>query len=83
MTVLIEQSTGKFKVIEAVGGYDRTPEFGQILSTNATELLTGASTATYENGMISATSVTGMAEPSVLFENDVKWIECVGVIKSS
>lgn len=80
---LVEQSTGKFRVIEAVGGYDRTPEFGQILSTNATELLIGASTATYENGMISATSVTGMAAPSVLFENDVKWIECVGVIKSS
>lgn len=80
---LVEETTGKFKIVEAVGGYDRTPEFGQLIATNAETLLTGASTSTYEDGYISATGATGLAAPSVLYESDVKWIECVKVVRAS
>lgn len=84
--MLVEASSGKYKVVECIGGYDRTAEFADALSTGAEQVLTGVTSASYENGLITITSGEGeisVKEPSVLYTNDIKWVEFVKVVKAS
>ena len=81
--ILKEVSSGKYKIIEEVGGYDRTAEFGQAIQTGAETAIVNGSAVTYEAGLLSITSenTPSLAAPSVLFKADVKGIEWVATEK--
>lgn len=84
--MLVEASSGKYKVVECVGGYDRTAEFADALSTGAEQVFTGVTSASYENGLITITAGEGeisVKQPSVLYTNDIKWVEFVKIVKAS
>lgn len=84
--MLIEASSGKYKVIECIGGYDRTAEFADALSTGAEQVFTGVTSASYEDGLITITPGEGnisVKQPSVLYTNDIKWVEFVKIVKAS
>lgn len=74
---LVSVGEGTYKIVEKVGGYDRTPEFGEEIAANAEALLVGATSATYKDGILTITSSGSvkLAAPSVLFENGIKGIE--------
>ena len=84
--MLVEASSGKYKVVECIGGYDRTAEFADALSTGAEQVFTGVTSASYENGLITITAGEGeisVKQPSVLYTNDIKWVEFVKIVKVS
>ena len=69
-----------YKVIEKIGGYDRTEEFGEALASGAASCIIGAASATYENGVITVVpdeshAAVKLAKPSVLYAAQVKGIE--------
>ena len=73
---LVKVDTG-YKVVEKIGGYDRTEEFGAAIAENASTVLVGATSAEYKDGMLTivADGDVKLAAPSVLFENGIKGIE--------
>lgn len=83
--VLFEKAEGEndYKIVEAIGGYDRTSEFGQLIADGATEVLNGVTSATYDADKDVITIVPGdggtpsLKAPSVLFTNGIKGIEQV------
>lgn len=82
--MLVEETSGKYKIVECIGGYDRTAEFADALSTGAAEVFTGVTSASYENGLLIITPGDGeisVKQPSVLYTNDIKWVEFVKVVK--
>lgn len=82
--MLVEETSGKYKIVECIGGYDRTAEFADALSTGAAEVFTGVTTASYENGLITITPGEGeisVKQPSVLYTNDIKWVEFIKIVK--
>lgn len=84
--MLVENESNKFKIIECIGGYDRTAEFASALSTGASELFEGVTSASYEDGYLTITPGSGdisVKSPSALYEKDVKWVEFVKVVKAS
>lgn len=83
---LVEQSSGKYKILECIGGYDRTAEFGSALSTNAEQVFNGVTSASFEGGLLSVTPSSGdftVKNPSVLYSNDIKWVEFVEIVKTT
>lgn len=83
--VLEEVSENTYKIIEVVGGYDRTAEFITAITSAATEVFEGVTSATEsESGLITLVpgeGTLGIKHPSVLFTKDVKWIEFVKIIE--
>lgn len=78
---LVSTTNGKYKILEKMGGYDRTPEFGQLIADKAAEVLNNVTTATYADGVLTITpkdsGVPSLKAPSILFENNIKYIEQV------
>lgn len=78
---LVSTTNGKYKILEKMGGYDRTPEFGQLIADKAAEVLNNVTTATYADGELTITpkdsGVPSLKAPSILFENNIKYIEQV------
>lgn len=76
--VQLVQVDGGYKIVEKIGGYDRTEEFGAIIAEKASTVLIGATSAEYANGKLTITAADGdvkLAAPSILFENGIKGIE--------
>lgn len=76
--VQLVQVDGGYKIVEKIGGYDRTEEFGAIIAEEASTVLIGATSAEYANGKLTITATDGdvkLAAPSILFENGIKGIE--------
>lgn len=77
----VSTAGNKYKIIENIGAYDRTPEFGQLIADKAAEVLNNVTTATYANGELTITpkdsGVPSLKAPSVLFTNNIKYIEQV------
>ena len=73
----------KYKIIETIGGYDRTAEFGSLIADKATSTLTGVSSAQYdeENEVLTLTLEDGktpkLKSPAELYEAGIKGIENV------
>lgn len=79
---LVKLETGKYKLIEAVGGTDVTSIYGPLIESAGAAVLDGATAAaTYDKATnaltITATGDVRLKSPSVLFANDVKGIEQV------
>ena len=78
---LVSMTSNKYKIIEKIGAYDRTPEFGQLIADKAAEVLDNATTATYADGVLTITpkdsGTPSLKAPSILFENNIKYIEQV------
>lgn len=74
---LVEAERGKYRVIETIGGYDRTAECGA--TDSLVGLFNGVTAATYENGLITLTASQGvtpsMKSPGELYTAGVKRIE--------
>ncbi|MDD3038823.1 hypothetical protein [Bacteroides sp.] len=68
-----------YKIIEKVGGYDRTFEFGSLIADGAAEIMNNVTSATYADGIITivpkAGALPSLKAPSVLFEKGIKGIE--------
>jgi HSP20 family molecular chaperone IbpA len=68
-----------YHIVEHVGGFDRTEEFGATIAQNASSVLIGASSASYANGVLTITLASGtttvaLAKPSVLYDNGIEGI---------
>ena len=81
---LVETATsGKFKIVELYGGYDRTAEFGAAIATAATTVFSGVTACEYDsaNEALTITAATGatpeLKAASVLYGADIKGIEAV------
>lgn len=70
-----------YKIIEKIGNYDRTEEFGSLVADGAAEIMNNVTSATYADGVITivpkAGAVPSLKAPSVLFEKGIKGIEQV------
>lgn len=81
MVDLVGTASNKFKILETVGGYDRTAEFGSLIATNATNVLLGATTASYDEDedVITITAQSGVTpglkSPKTLFAMNITGIE--------
>ena len=77
--------SGKYKIIENVGGYDRTPEFGSVFAAAVSSIMTGAVSGSYANGEITLTGEGPMVvkTPKDLYAAEIKWIEITGVVKGA
>lgn len=79
--VVLEKTDAEnaYKIIEVVGGYDRTEEFGNLVADAATEVLNNVTSASYADGIITIVpkgdSVPTLKSSSVLFKNEIKGIE--------
>ena len=82
---LVETASGKYKIIETIGGYDRTAEFGASVASGASTVLNGVTTATYADGLLTLTVSNGatpsLKSPSVLYANDIAGIEWNKTVK--
>jgi hypothetical protein len=82
---LVETESGKYKIIETIGGYDRTAEFGQAVASGASSVLNNVTTATYADGLLTITASAGatpsLKAPSVLLANDIAGIEWNKTVK--
>lgn len=59
-------TTGKYKIVEKVGGYDLTSRFATIITTSATSVINGISAASYDSATETLTlTVTQGATPSL------------------
>lgn len=78
---LVKDGDNKYHIVEKVGGYDRTPEFGTIIAENAAATIDGISAATYADGALTLTVTQGatpaLKAPSALYANGIEGI--VGV----
>lgn len=83
----IGDQPNKFKIVESIGGYDRTAEFGELIEDNATSVLSGVTTASYdkETQTINVTPVAGSAvklkSPIELYDCDIVGIEFNKVVR--
>ena len=75
------EAENAYKIIEKIGGYDRTEEFGTLLADGAAEALNNVTSATYANGVITIVPKDGatpsLKAPSVLYEKGIRGIEQV------
>lgn len=72
--------TNKFKIVEAIGGLDRTSEFGEIIAKTPTAVIKGSATGvTYDSDTetltISSTTTPTLKTPAELYTAGVKGIE--------
>lgn len=74
---------GKYKILEDIGGYDRTSEFGKLIAENAATVMNNVTSASYSDeagGVITIVPKDGtpsLKPASVLFTNGIKGIEQV------
>lgn len=79
--VVFEKTQGEnsYRLIEQVGGYDRTEEFGSLIAAGAAEIMNNVTSATYTDGIFVVVPKAGAAPslkaPSLLFEKGIKGIE--------
>lgn len=70
--------TGGYKLVEHIGGYDRTAEFGAIIGANVDDVVDGATAGSYANGLLTLTLTQGavpkMKAPSALFAKGIEGI---------
>lgn len=82
---LVETASGKYKLIETIGGYDRTAEFGAALASGAATVINGITTATYASGLLTLTAsqnaTPSLKDPSVLLTNHIAGIEWNKTVK--
>lgn len=74
---LVSTESNKYKLIEHFGKLDITEYYGELLAKNAEEVLIGATSASYADGVITTVgegSIT-LASPSVLQESGITGIE--------
>lgn len=75
------EAENAYKIIEKIGGYDRTEEFGSLIADSAAEVMNNTTSASYADGVITivpkAGAVPSLKAPSVLFEKGIKGIEQV------
>ena len=66
------EAENTYKIVEVVGGYDRTEEFGSLIADGAAEVMNNVTSATYSDGIITivpkAGAVPSLKAPSVLYE---------------
>lgn len=78
---LVKDGDNKYHIVEKVGGFDRTPEFGTIIAANAAATIDGISAATYADGALTLTvtqdATPALKAPSALYANGIEGI--VGV----
>lgn len=66
-------TTGKYKIVEKVGGYDLTPKFATIITESASAVLDGVTAATYDTATesltltVSSGSTPALKAPSALY----------------
>ncbi len=76
---LVEAESGKYKIIETLGGYDRTEEFGATLASAAASVFNGVTSATYADGLLTLVVTSGatpsLKAASVLYASDIVGIE--------
>lgn len=83
VNVKLEKQTAanQYKIVEEIGGYDRTEEFGKLVADKAAEVMNNVTSATYADGVITIVAkdsgVPSLKSPDVLFENGIKGIEQV------
>ena len=84
--VLFEPSNkgaNTYMIVEKIGGYDRTEEFGQLIADKAVEVLNNVTSATYADGVLTIvpkeSGTPSLKAPSVLCENNIVGIEQVAV----
>ena len=53
---LMEVATGKWKLIETVGGYDLTETYGETIVTNHATIMDGVTSISYADGLLTITS---------------------------
>ena len=74
----VKDSDDGYHIVEKVGGYDRTAEFGPTIAAHAEDVLDGATAATYTNGKLTVTAATGatpaLKAPSALFAQGIEGI---------
>ena len=77
-------SSNKFKIVENVGGYDRTAEFGTVFAAAVSSVMTGAASGSYSNGEISITGEGPLAvkAPADLYAAEIKWIDITAVVEA-
>lgn len=78
---LVKDGDNKYHIVEKIGGYDRTAEFGPTVATKASSVIDGISAATYEDGALTLTvtqdATPALKAPSALYANGIEGI--VGV----
>lgn len=78
---LVKDGDNKYHIVEKIGGYDRTAEFGPTVATKASSVIDGISAATYADGALTLTVTQGatpaLKAPSALYANGIEGI--VGV----
>ena len=58
------EAENAYKIIEKIGGYDRTEEFGSLIADGAAEVMNNTTSASYADGVITIVPKAG-AVPSV------------------
>lgn len=77
---LVKQEGVKFKLLEAIGGYDRTEEFGALMQTAGKDIFsdTAITGVTYADGILTLTGSTAdtvtLADPATLYDKKIKGI---------
>lgn len=78
---LVKDGDNKYHIVEKIGGYDRTAEFGPTVATKASSVIDGISAATYADGALTLTvtqdATPALKAPSALYANGIEGI--VGV----
>lgn len=78
---LVKDGDNKYHIVEKIGGYDRTAEFGPTVATKASSVIDGISAATYADGALTLTvtqdATPALKAPSALYASGIEGI--VGV----
>lgn len=79
---LVKTTDNKYKLVESIGGYDRTAEFGELIADNVSAVLDNVTTASYDaagNTLTLTASKTDVAvtlkKASALYKAGIKGIE--------
>ena len=64
---LVSTGTNKYKIVEKVGGYDLTAQYGETIATEASSVFNGVSAATYDSDAneLTVTLATGATAPTL------------------
>ena len=77
---LVVDGNSKYHIVEKIGGFDRTPEFGPIIATsdNASATMNNVTAATYADGALTLTvaaqATPSLKSPKALYAKDIKGI---------
>ena len=71
----IEESSGKYKLVDHYDRTDLTAYYGAQIAAKASTVLVSGSTASYSDGVLTISGEPKLAAPSVLQENGIIGIE--------